>query len=233
MIRPLVLLSATALLLAAGPATQRFADDFEAGLRVGNGGWALAQQVNGRVRVTPTPQRRGQALLASAGPKRGDTVAKADLVARIPLMPAGTQLSIAFDFRAPSATPLDSLQLVDVECATCGEAGNPGIRLYLRRGRLRVDRAKIGIRHAWTRDDAPMLRSDRWHRIVWQLRLDAGNRGTTRVLLDGQEVLVAQGATLGDLPRIGADRVQIGITASSNPIPASAWFDNISITIRR
>ncbi|QNE32087.1 hypothetical protein F1C10_09145 [Sphingomonas sp. NBWT7] len=232
LLAPPVLLTA-ALALATGPAVERGGDDFERGLRFDRRPWALAQQVNGSVRLAAAPDRAGRALLAAAGPKRGSTVAKADLVARVALMPPGTRLEIAFDFRAPATTPLDSLQLVDVECATCGEGGNPGIRLYLRRGRLRVDRSKIGIRHAWTRDDAPTLRPDRWHRITWQLLLAPDDRGATRVLLDGREVLAARGATLDALPRLGADRIQIGITANSNSVPASAWFDNIAAAIRR
>lgn len=224
---PLLLLTA-----AAAPAGDGFREDFERGVRLG-GTWSLAQQINGRVTLAPAPERRGKAMLASAGPKRGSTVAKADLVSRVALMRAGTQLTIAFDIRIPADSPRNSLQLVDVECATCGETGNPGIRLYLRGGRLRVDRAKIGIRHAWTNDTAPALMPDRWHRVTWQLRLDAGEAGATRVLLDGREVLSAQGATLADLPTIGADRIQIGITANSNPVPARAYFDDIAVNIRR
>lgn len=221
------------LLLLGATSPDTFSEDFERPVRLDAAPWALAQQVNGRVERTRAPQRRGHAMLATTGPKRGGTVAKADLVARPAMMPAGTHLTVAFDIRIPTGSPRNSLQLVDIECATCGERGNPGVRLYLRHGRLRVDRAKIGIKHAWTRDDAPALTPDRWHRISWQLRLDAGDRGTSRVLLDGREVLSSTGATLAPLPRIGADRIQIGITANSNPIPARAWFDDIVVAIRR
>lgn len=224
------------LLLAAGPAALVVArDDFERGRCVGacpGAAWAITQEENGRVRVLRAPGRPGQALLAEAGPKRG-RVAKADVVARTRFLPAGTLVTIAFDLRIPAGAPLNSLQLVDVECATCGEGGNPGVRLYLRHGRLRIDRSKIGVRHAWTRADAPRLAADRWHRIVWQLRLGAGEDGAARVTLDGREVLRAAGATLAPLPRPGADRVQIGITANSNPVPARAWFDNVTVTAAR
>ncbi|MCD2324336.1 polysaccharide lyase [Sphingomonas sp. IC-56] len=230
--------------LAAGAATlarsqaqpQRgsFADNFDAGLCVGScgGPWAIKQEVRGTVRTAPAPGRPGQALLARAAPKSGG-VAKADVVARLTPLSAGTRMTIAFDLRVPTGTPLDSLQLVDLECASCGEGGNPGIRLYLRRGRLRIDRSKIGIQHAWTRDDAQALIHDRWHRIVWQVRLGAGDDGQTRVTLDGNEVLAARGATLASLPRLAVDRVQIGITANSNPVPATAWFDNVRVTVSR
>ena len=56
-----------------------------------------------------------------------------------------------------------------------------------------------GIEHAWTRDDAPTLANDRWQRIVWQVRVSAAGDGETRVLLDGQEVLAARGATAADI----------------------------------
>jgi hypothetical protein len=97
---------------------------------------------------------------------------------------------------------------------------------------LRVDRSKIGIEHAWTRDDSPTLANDHWHHIVWQVRVAADGSGATRVLLDGHEVLAARGATAADLPRVAIDRVQIGITANSNPVPATAWFDNVRVDVR-
>ena len=211
-----------------------FADDFDRGLCVGRcaaSPWSIAQQIRGSVRAAPAPARAGLALLAQAEPK-ADGVSKADVVARLRPVGAGHRISIAFDLRVPAGTPLNSLQLVDLECATCGEGGNPGIRLYLRRGRLRVDRSKIGVEHAWTRDDAPTLANDRWHHIVWQVRVSAGGDGESRVLLDGQEVLAARGATAADLPRVAVDRVQIGITANSNPVPATAWFDNVRVVVR-
>lgn len=212
-----------------------FAEDFERGLCLGRCAGArfvIAQQVRGRVRVLPAPARAGRALLAEAGPKAGGSVAKADVVARFARLPAGTRVSVAFDLRVPAATPRDSLQLVDLECATCGEGGNPGIRLYLRRGRLRIDRAKIGVAHAWTRDDAPQLRPDTWHRIRWDVLLEA-RAGATRVWLDGREVLAAHGATLAALPLPGVDRLQIGITANSNTVPARLWIDDVTARAER
>ncbi|MBB5710977.1 heparin lyase I family protein [Sphingomonas xinjiangensis] len=219
----------------AEPQRGSFADDFDNGLCVGRcpgAPWAIKQEVRGTVRAAPAPGRPGQALLARAAPKSGG-VAKADVVARLMPLPPGTRVTIAFDLRIPAGTPLNSLQLVDLECATCGEGGNPGIRLYLRRGRLRIDRSKIGIQHAWARYDAQPLNQDRWHHIIWQVRLGAGDDGHTRVTLDGNEVLAARGATLANLPRLAVDRVQIGITANSNQIPAMAWFDNVRVTVSR
>ncbi len=219
---------------AAGPAPlDGLVEDFDRGLCLGRcpgARFAIAQQVRGRVRVAAAPARRGQALLAEAGPKT-DGVAKADVVARFARLAPGTRIAVAFDLRVPGDTPRDSLQLVDLECATCGEGGNPGIRLYLRRGRLRIDRSKIGERHAWTRDDAPQLAADTWHRIGWEVLI--GRAGATRVWLDGREVLAARGATVARLPLEGVDRLQIGITANSNPVPARLWIDDVRVTVAR
>lgn len=200
-----------------------FGDDFE---RCIGPAWALRQQEGGVVDAVRAPGRAGRALRARAGAKAG-RVTKAGLVARTPAMRVGETVRVAFDLYVPRGTPLNSLQLVDLECATCGEGGNPGIRLYLRRGRLRIDRSKIGIARAWLDDTAPMLANDRWHRVALTVRLGAES-GAARVMLDGRTVLVGRGDTL--LPGSDhADRVQIGITANSNPVPATLYIDNVAV----
>jgi hypothetical protein len=57
-----------------------------------------------------------------------------------------------------------------------------------------------------------------------------------RVRLDGRTVLEARGDTIirpeaGQAA--GADRIQIGLTASSNAGPATAWLDDVAVTILR
>ena len=136
----------------------------------------------------------------------------------------------------PAGTPLNSLHLVDFECAKCGEAGNPGIRLYLRHGRLRIDRSKIGHREAWTNERAPQLHHGRWHRVDLEVKAGFGDGGAVQARLDGVRVLEARGDTIFRSRgghAAGADRIQIGLTASSNTVPALAYFDNIRVTIRR
>ncbi len=226
-----VALLASAACADRAPARFAAADEFERGLCTGgcpNAVWAVRQQEDGTVDVVAAPGRGGKALRARTAPKR-TRVTKAALIARTAPMTIGERVTIAFDLYAPAPTPLNSLQLVDLECATCGEGGNPGIRLYLRRGRLRIDRSKIGIAHAWTRDDAPVLVNDRWYHIQMTVRI--GANGNARVMLDGREVLSGEGATIlagAD----HADRIQIGITANSNPVPATLLIDNVSLSAR-
>lgn len=207
--------------LDRGGTRVELADDFEHGIARS---W-VRQEQSGRLEIVPAPARPGRVLRASAGPK-GANVTKAALIARTAPIVSGQTVTVEFDLYAPAGTPLNSLQLVDFECATCGEGGNPGIRLYLRRGRLRIDRSKIGIARAWINDAAPALQNDRWHHI--RLSVLVGAAGSARVTLDGRPVLEADGATL--LPGADhADRVQIGVTANSNAVPVTLLIDNVTI----
>lgn len=213
-------------LIGWGAAPIAFGDDFERGI---GGTWALRQQQEGTVDTVRAPGRPGLVLRARAAAK-GASVTKAALVARPGSMRVGQTVRVGFDLMIPAGTPANSLQLVDLECATCGEGGNPGIRLYLRRGRLRIDRSKIGIGRAWLDDAAPVLANGRWYRVGLVVRLGAAD-GAAQVTLDGRTVLTGRGDTL--LP--GADhidRVQIGITANSNPVPATLYLDNVAVSAR-
>lgn len=222
------------LLLAAAP-TATLSDDFERGLCLGDcrgWNWPASQQIDGRLDIVPG--RGGKVLRARTGP-RATRVPKAALIARPAKLAPGATLRVSFDMMVPEGAPLNSIHLVDVECATCGEDHNPGIRLYLRHGRLRIDRAKIGERHAWTNEDAPRLQHGRWHRV--ELAVAIGfESGRAEVRLDGDTVLAARGATIGRPEggaAPGADRVQIGLTASSNAGSATAYFDDVRVTITR
>jgi hypothetical protein len=191
--------------------------------------WATAQQIDGTVQVV-------NGRLRARTQARGGRVPKAALIARPAKLAPSATVRVAFSVMVPEGAPLNSIHLLDIECATCGEEGNPGIRLYLRHGRLRIDRSKIGVRDAWTNDAAPQLRHGRWHRVELDLTAGFGAAGRVRARLDGATVLEAQGDTItrpAGGAAAGVDRIQIGLTASSNAVPAVAWFDDVAVTIRR
>jgi hypothetical protein len=154
-------------------------------------------------------------LVFEAGPKT-DTVGKAALI--LPFPPAGRGiLRVAAEVFLPEGSAADSLILVDAECKRCGLPGNPGLRLYLRDGALRVDRKKIGERHAWAAEDPPRLVPGSWARLEWELVLGGEAEGRSRVRLNGETVLESAGRTLPRGTPMAVDRVQIGLTANSNP----------------
>ena len=233
----MILLSLLSLLAAAAAAQPAsFADDFERGLCLGScrgWNWASSQQIDGALDLAPG---RGGKILRARTQARGSRVPKAALIARPAKLAPGSSVRVAFDLMVPQGAPLNSIHLVDLECAACGEEGNPGIRLYLRHGRLRIDRSKIGHAEAWTNDRAPQLRHGRWHRVELDVTAGFADTGVAQARLDGRAVLTARGDTIvrprrGASP--GADRVQIGLTASSNPRPALAYFDNVRVTVAR
>jgi hypothetical protein len=223
-----ILISLLLLLAAASP--DAFADNFERGL---GSAWAASQQIDGRLDVVPG---QGGKVLRARTQARRERVPKAALIARPAKLAAGATVRVTFDVMVPEGAPLNSIHLVDLECASCGEGGNPGIRLYLRHGRLRIDRSKIGQFPTWADNDATSLRHGRWHRIELEIRAGFGDSGRARVQLDGATVLTGLGDTIFR-PKggatAGADRVQIGLTASSNPGSAIAYFDNVRVTISR
>lgn len=221
-----------ALLAAWLLAPSSFAEDFQRGLCVApcrGAAWDYAQEIDGRLAVIEVSE--GRALRATAAARAG-RVPKAALVARPAKLPAGSLARIEFDLMVPPGAPLNSVHLVDIECARCGHDTNPGIRLYLRHGRLRIDRSKIGVRHAWTNERAPRLAPGTWHHVELAVTLGGDGVGSARVRLDGRMVLEGSGATvvapLGGASA-GADRIQVGITANSNPEPAVAYFDNLRV----
>jgi hypothetical protein len=89
---------------------------------------------------------------------------------------------------------------------------------------------------AWTNDAAPQLRQGRWHRVEMAVTAGFGSGGWARVRLDGRTVLEAWGDTIvrpSNGRSAGADRIQIGLTASSNAVPATAWFDDVTVNFSR
>ncbi|APX89015.1 hypothetical protein BV394_04130 [Brevirhabdus pacifica] len=234
---------AVAMLLAAGvPGRaqvlehERFSDARTLSQRPDLG----VQRQAGEVRRVPDPLGGGREVHRfAAGPKGRagkDRVGKAALIVPFATLRPGDHLAVRAEVMIPEGAPRNSVHLMDIECKHCGQRGNPGLRLYLRDGRLRIDRKKIGGRHAWAYDRTPRLAPGRWVEIVWSLRLGLeGDPTLSIVTLDGRTVLRNRGRNLPDLPpdRAGVDRLQIGVTANSNPGEAVVYLRGLELTRQR
>lgn len=164
-----------------------------------------------------------------AGPKT-DTVGKAALILPFDAMGAGQRLSVEADLYLPADTPANSILIFDAECKRCGIPGNPGLRVYFRDGGLRVDRSKIGERHAWAMEAPPIVPHAQWVTVRWSLLLSDKDDGRSELALNGAPFLTNTGRTLpvgGD--RTAVDRMQVGLTANSNPDPATLYMRNIRL----
>lgn len=230
-----VLASAQGALAAGQTITERF-----------DGSGALSQRTPlkqqrqfGDIRQVRDPLRGaetgGYVYRFEAGPKRRK-VGKAALILPFETLRPGDRLEVRAQIMLPEGAPLNSVHLMDVECKHCGQRGNPGVRLYLRDGRLRVDRKKIGERHAWAFDAASRLPAGRWVEVTWTLQLGlSGDPTLSLVGIDGQAVLRNRGRNLPDVPRpqAGVDRLQIGVTANSNDRAAVVYLRALSLTFNR
>ena len=144
-------------------------------------------------------------------------------------------MSGAFYFSKSDQT--NSVILMDLECASCGLDTNPGMRLYLRDGRLRVDRSKIGIDVPFYAEQGHQVEPGRWHDVRWRVHLGEGDAGRSDVFLNGQVVASNRGTTLltqtivsriaNIKVREAVDRFQIGITANSNKTGTSLLLDDV------
>ncbi|MBY6058079.1 polysaccharide lyase [Leisingera daeponensis] len=201
-------------------------------------GFAHVQLQRGAAVPAEDPLHPGnQVARLTAGPKQKGKVGKADYVHRFQPLQAGSVVLMQARFYFPPGTPLNSLILMDLECASCGLDTNPGVRLYLRRGMLRVDRSKIGIKQAFLPSVPHMMAAGVWHELSWQVTLGAGEQGRSVVRLDGEVVSDARGTTVLTQEVVSrhmdvavqeqADRFQVGVTANSNPQTVELLLDDV------
>lgn len=216
-------------------------DTFDQGVQIGTH-WAKPQLQDGTIAPGIVGTNPGRAVaVMKAGPKANGRVGKADLIHRFEPAGAGAMVEIAASILIPAGYPRNSVTLIDLECAKCGPEGNPGNRLYLRDGRLRVDRKKVGFKHAFTSEIDHMVREETWHRIVWRTWLGKDDAGRLQVTLDDQLVLDATGTNLptaehtpganGRAVLEAVDRIQLGITANSNDQAAMLLVDDVEMRI--
>lgn len=216
--------------------------DFESGGDVA-AGFTKAQVQRGSAEVAADPvEPTNHVARMTAGEKAGDQVGKADLIVAYPAIGAGHRVVASGRFFFPADSSLDSLILMDIECASCGLDTNPGIRLYLRDGALRVDRSKIGLTDAFLPTSPALMTTGTWHSLVWQVTLGIGDAGRSDVYLDGVQVMSATGTTLisqaivdqvapGVTVQERADRLQIGLTANSNPTSQTLLLDDVAMCV--
>ncbi|MEB2311734.1 MAG: hypothetical protein OZ921_05545 [Sorangiineae bacterium] len=216
--------------------------DFESGGDVA-AGFTNTQVQRGSVEVDADPvEPTNHVARMTAGEKVGDQVGKADLIVAYPAIGAGHRVVASGRFFFPADSSLDSLILMDIECASCGLDTNPGIRLYLRDGALRVDRSKIGLTDAFLPTSPTLVTTGTWHSLVWQVTLGIGDAGRSDVYLDGVQVMSATGTTLisqaiidqvapGITVKERADRLQIGLTANSNPTSQTLFLDDVAMCV--
>lgn len=229
------------------PPAQRLSD-FDAGGGPAKGFSGDIKQ-RGSIDMTVDPEKAANGVVTfRASKKSGKQVGKAHLVYRFDPVGIGSTVTMAARVYFPSASAVNSVTLMDLECANCGLDTNPGVRLYLRDGLLRVDRSKIGIQPAFLPIANVQVTKSVWHQITWVVRLgdsDTGSAaGLAQVYLDDVLVLDATGITVltqAAVDRVGGggfqvrslvDRFQIGLTANSNKSETTMLVDDVSFCVQ-
>lgn len=182
----------------------------------------------------------GQVAMFSAGPK-ASKVGKSAVIQHIDPMADADLLNISTGFMIPKGAPTDSIMLMDFESAGSNIDTNPGTRIYLRDGQLRVDRSKIGIEESWNASQAEPIRPGAWHGLRVAFDAGVGQKGGIKIYLDGklvfdetgttvltQDVLSSTGITHNGA---GIDRVQSGLTANSNDVAATVALRDLKIAV--
>jgi hypothetical protein len=214
----------------------RFRDRFEGALRPE---W-IPYGVRGDGHIARSGS--GYALRMEAGGKIGEEVGKACIVHAFPtpLLP-GDRLEVAALFRLPAIAD-GRISLIDIECKQCGVATQPGIRLFLDLDRrIYLERGKLGHSGSFWQDAGDGLPVDDWCELRWLVRFGHGSDGLCRIWLDGRPILEARGANFPDqavadgfsvqLAAEQYDRVQIGITANSQPEPTALDLRDVRLTV--
>jgi hypothetical protein len=193
----------------------------------------------GEIAVLP----RGRVLRLEAGAKRGDEVGKACIVHEFPrTLGLGDVLEVAASFRIPEIRG-GRISLIDIECKYCGVPVQPGIRLFVNPDRsVYLERAKLGLESSFPQTSGPRVPRDEWFDVRWRTVFGQGRDGRVSLWIDGEPVIDTAGANFPDsrvARRFGVsltaeqyDRVQMGLTANSQPQPATLEMDDIAIMIR-
>lgn len=191
---------------------------------------------NGELAISET----GDAVMFFAGPKQS-TLGKAASIHRFDPLANADTLVLSTDFMIPVGSPVDSIMIADFESANASVGTNPGIRISLRDGFIRVDRTKIGEPDIWYAAQSDAIESGQWYDLKVEFNPGVGSGGGIRIFLDGELILDQVGTTVITQDALAGtgvtltggsiDRVQVGITANSTNKPASIALRDLSIDI--
>lgn len=200
-----------------------------------NGFEAVGQLQRGALAVSTS----GDLMRFSAAPKTS-TVGKAALSTRFEAIADGEALTARGAFLIPTGAPVGSVTLMDFESSNASVDTNPGLRVHLSDGEIRVDRSKIGVAEGLIAQGA-RIEPGAWFDLRVEVVQGDDDVGRIDIWLDGALVLSERCATILteaaavahgiDLVGGALDRVQVGITQNSNAVAATLLARDVAVTI--
>ncbi|WP_052254159.1 M10 family metallopeptidase C-terminal domain-containing protein [Leisingera sp. ANG-S5] len=187
----------------------------------------ILQLQDGRIDISED----GSVSLMRAG-SAGEKVGKSAYSTAINSTDASGLITAEFEFMIPDGNPLSHIYLADLESNASSSGFNPGVRIQVRDGLIRVERGKIGIKELWPADQDELLQTGKWYTLKIVMRPGDQNSGEIQLYLDGKLVVDEQGQTMDTRYANGEiDRVQIGLTANVNDYDAALAVRNAEITV--
>ncbi|WP_264212638.1 hypothetical protein [Leisingera thetidis] len=187
----------------------------------------ILQLQDGRVDISED----GNVTLMRAG-SAGSKVGKSTYSTAINPTDESGVITAEFDFMIPDGYPLSHIYLADLESNASSSGFNPGVRIQVRDGLIRVERGKIGIKELWPADQDELLQTGQWYSLKVVMRPGNENNGEIQLYLDGKLVVDEQGQTMDTRSANGdIDRVQIGLTANVNDYDAALAVRNAEVTV--
>jgi len=149
----------------------------------------------------------------------------------------GDTIFIQASFYFEPDADLNEIYLMDIECEQCYSQA-PGPRLKVSNGFISIDRGKIGFTGSF-KENKRSIRTGEWFRISWYMILGKNSKGSTKVFLNGQEVMDTTGTNIPDRVIFSAngvtlsaeklDRFEVGLTANSSSKAALLYVDDVSM----
>lgn len=186
----------------------------------------IIQLQDGRVDISDN----GNVTLMRAG-SAGSKVGKSTYSTEINTTDDSGLVTAEFDFMIPDGYPTSHIYLADIESNAASSGYNPGVRIQVRDGQIRVERGKIGIKELWAADQDQPLQTGQWYSLKVVMRPGDANNGEIQLYLDGELVVDEQGQTIDTTSSNSwIDRVQVGLTANVNDYDAALAVRNIEVS---
>lgn len=138
----------------------------------------------------------------------------------------GDTYSVSADFYIESGTPTG---LLDVESSYLFQG--PGMRVLLDTSLVPRVQFKFGDNPNYRQDGVPVpVPSGQWFTMEMQIYLSDTSAGLIRLYLNGNLIIDKEGRTL-PTPDAVVTRLEIGITANSNPTDCITYVDNVNVSL--
>ena len=198
----------------------------------------ISQMQNGSLSLSSD----GNAAIFSAD-AANRIVGKSALSTQIAPISASDQKTVVveFGFLIPDGGQLSSIMIADLESSSANVGTNPGVRINMQDGFLRVDRSKLGVEEPWYTQQTEPIQTGQWNDIEIRMVPGLGQDGVLEIYLNSELILRESGdnilssevmAQFGITePDTQLDRVQVGLTANSNEVATSIAIRDLEISV--